>query len=506
MSPKTSQIQNCQSICCKEKSRPNGQTNQRQGEIGENCGLFGIFGDPEAVHKTYLGLHSLQHRGQESAGIASSNGEIIQCYKGMGTVRRIFRSGSGILEGLANPIAIGHVRYSTAGATNFVNSQPFVAEYSRGQVAVAHNGNLINAAMLRDEYEAYGSIFKSTSDTEIIIHLLAKPSHQSKPDPLAHVLNHLQGAYCLLFLFADRIEAARDPYGIRPLCLGQTEEGCFVAASETCAFDAIGAKFLREVEPGEIVTIDRNGIHSRFFAPQNSIPPAHCIFEHIYFAKQNSFIFGENVHEFRKKLGRRLAIEQPVKADVVIPVPDSGTSAALGYTEQSKIPFDMGMVRSHYVGRTFISPDQKLRELEVSIKLQIVKEVVRGKRVVVVDDSIVRGTTTRGKIRSLRQAGAKEIHMRVSCPPIRFPCYYGVDFPTKEELLANERNLEQIKEFLEVDSVGYMSLAGLLSCVKSPADYYCTACWSGKYSIPVDISLNKFTMERYQMYMFDEFE
>jgi amidophosphoribosyltransferase len=316
----------------------------------------------------------------------------------------------------------------------------------------------------------------------------------------------LQGAYSLLFLFCDRIEATRDPYGIRPLCIGQTQKGAYVVASETCAFDAVGAEFVREVEPGEIVRIDENGLHSRFFAKPGSVTPAHCIFEHVYFSKQTSHIFGENVHEFRKKLGRRLAEEHPVDADVVIPVPDSGTSAAIGYSEQSGIPFDMGLVRSHYVGRTFISPGQKLRELEVKLKLAVVKEAVKGKRVVVVDDSIVRGTTTRGKIRTLREAGAKEIHMRVSCPPIRYPCFYGVDFPTKEELLANNRNLEQIGEFLEVDSVGYVSLEGMLSCASLPADHYCTACWSGDYRIPVDVSMNKFSLERHQMYMFDELE
>jgi amidophosphoribosyltransferase len=473
-------------------------------EKKESCGLFGIFGDPEAVKKTYFGLHSLQHRGQESAGIASSDGETIQCYTGMGTVRRVFRAGKSILEKLSKPTAIGHVRYSTTGASKPINSQPLLSEYSHGQVAVAHNGNLINAGLLRDEYEAYGSIFKSTSDTEIITHLLAKPSHITKTDLLGHVLNHLQGAYCLLFLFADRIEAARDPYGIRPLCIGQTEKGSYVVASETCAFDAIGATFIREVEPGEIVRLDKDGLHSRFFVTPGAVTPAHCTFEHIYFAKQNSFFFGENVHEFRKKLGRRLAIEHPVDADVVIPVPDSGTSAAIGYAEQSGIPFDMGMVRSHYIGRTFISPDQKVRELEVKLKLAVVKEVVSGKRVVVVDDSIVRGTTTRGKIRAIRQAGAKEIHMRVSCPPLRFPCFYGVDFPTKEELLANNRTLEDIRKFLEVDTVGYMSLEGLLSCAVLPQDHYCTACWTGKYKIPVDVAVGKFAMERYQLTMFDE--
>ena len=470
----------------------------------ESCGLFGIFGDAEAVQKIFFGLHSLQHRGQESAGIASSDGEFIDYYTGMGTVRRVFRSGSQILAKLSNPIAIGHVRYSTTGASKAVNSQPLLSEYSRGQVAVAHNGNLINASLLRDEYEAYGSIFKSTSDTEVITHLLAKPTHVSNPDPLAHVLNHLQGAYSLLFLFTDRIEATRDPYGIRPLCIGQTEEGCYVIASETCAFDAIGAKFVREVEPGEIIRLDKDGLHSRFFVKPGTVTPAHCIFEHIYFAKQNSYIFGENVHEFRKKLGGQLAIEHPADADVVMPVPDSGTSAAIGYAEQSDIPFDMGMVRSHYIGRTFISPGQRLRELEVKLKLQVVKEVVGGKSVVLVDDSIVRGTTTRGKIRAIRKAGAKQIHMRVSCPPLRFPCFYGVDFPTKEELLANNRNLVQIKEFLEVDSVGYMSLEGLLQCATLPADHYCTACWNGKYRIPVDVAVNKFTTERYQMHMFEE--
>lgn len=471
----------------------------------EECGLFGIVGDADAVQKTYYGLHSLQHRGQEAAGIASSDGEFIQCYKGMGNVSRVFRAGSGVLEKLANSMAIGHVRYSTAGSSTIDNSQPLLAEYSRGQVAVAHNGNLINAGLLRDEYEAYGSIFKCTSDTEIIVHLLAKPTHQNKPDPLGHVLNHLQGAYSLLFMFADHIIAARDPYGIKPLSIGRTEKGAFVFASESCAFDAIGAAFVRDVEPGEIVQLDAKGLRSRFFVRRGDITPAHCIFEHVYFAKQNSRIYGENVHELRKKLGRQLAREHAVEADVVIPVPDSGTSAAIGYAEQSGIPFDMGFVRSHYIGRTFISPEQKMREVEVRLKLAVIKEVVAGKRVVVVDDSIVRGTTTRGKIRTLREAGATEIHMRVSCPPIRHPCYYGIDFPTKEELLANNRDLDEIRKFLEVDSVGYLSLEGMLSCAALPADHYCTACWSGKYRIPIDIALNKFTMEHYQMTMFEGF-
>jgi len=475
-------------------------------EKKESCGVFGIFGDPEAVQKTYFGLHSLQHRGQESAGIASTDGQNIKCYTGMGHVNRVFRKGRGFLEKLQNPIAIGHVRYSTTGSSNPVNAQPFLGEYSQGQVAVAHNGNIINASLLRDEYEAYGHIFKSTNDTEIIIHLLAKPTHVTKPDPLGHVLQHLQGAYSLVFLFPDRIEAARDPYGIRPLCLGKTEEGYYCVASETCAFDAINAKYIRDIEPGEIVTLNKDGLSSRFFIEKGTVNAAHCIFEHVYFAKQSSLIFGENVHEVRKRCGIQLAKEYPVQADIVTPVPDSGTSAAIGYAAQSKIPFDMGFVRSHYIGRSFISPTQESREMMVNLKLSVIKEVVKGKRVVVVDDSIVRGTTTKSKIKTLREAGAKEVHMRVSCPPIRYPCFYGVDFPTKEELIANNRTIEEIKNFLDVDSIGYLSTEGLLSCVSLAKENYCTACWSGQYKIPVKNIVNKFIMENNQMQLFDEDE
>jgi amidophosphoribosyltransferase len=320
------------------------------------------------------------------------------------------------------------------------------------------------------------------------------------------VLNHLQGAFSLLFLFSDCIEAVRDPYGIRPLSIGKTKDGCYCIASETCAFDMIQADYVRDVEPGEIVTLNKNGLHSRFYVTPGEVTPAHCAFEHVYFAKQSSRIFGENVHEVRKKLGTNLALEHPVEADVVTPVPDSGTSAAIGYANQSGIPFDMGFVRSHYIGRTFISPSQDMRDLGVKLKLSVVKEVVKGKRVVVVDDSIVRGTTTKGKIRTLREAGAKEIHMRVSCPPIAHPCFYGVDFPTTEELLAGSRTLEEIRDFLDVDSIGYVSLEGLLSCLELPGDHYCTACWSGKYRIPVTTVVNKFSMERHQMQLFDDMD
>ena len=472
-------------------------------DMKEACGVFGIYGDGDAVQKTYYGLHSLQHRGQESAGIASSNGEHIRCFTGMGQVSRVFRQSRGVLERLTNPIAIGHVRYSTTGSSNPLNAQPFLGEYSQGQVAVAHNGNIINASLLRDEYEAYGHIFKSTNDTEIIVHLMAKPTHVGKQEPLAHVLNHLQGAYSLLFLFPDRIEAARDPYGIRPLSIGKTKNGHYCVASETCAFDTLNAEYIRDVEPGEIVTLDKNGLSSRFFVTPGIVKPAHCIFEHVYFAKQSSSVFGENVHVVRKRSGVQLAKEHPVEADVVIPVPDSGTSSAIGYANQSGIPFDMGFVRSHYIGRTFLAPSQDKRELAVKLKLAVVKETVKDKRVVVVDDSIVRGTTTKGKIKSLREAGAKEIHMRIACPPIAHPCFYGVDFPTPEELLANQRSLEDIRDFLKVDTVGYLSIEGLLSCASLPPDHYCTACWSGEYKIPVSTVLNKFQMERHQMQLFD---
>lgn len=470
----------------------------------EYCGVFGIYGDTKAVDKTYFGLHSLQHRGQESAGIASSDGQSIIRYAGMGNVQRVFRD-KNVLKKLKNRTAIGHVRYSTTGSSVAANAQPMLMEYSRGQVAVAHNGNLINASLLRDEYEAYGHIFSTTGDTEIIIHLLAKPSHVAKPDPVGHVLRHLQGAFSLLFLFPNKIEAARDPFGIRPLCIGRTEEGAYVVASETCALDAIDAEYIRDVEPGEIVTLDENGLHSRFYMDKSEeVKPAHCIFEHVYFAKQNSRVFGDSVHECRKKMGEMLAIEHPVEADVVTPVPDSGTSAAIGFANKSGIPLDMAFVRSHYIGRSFISPSQELRDLAVKLKLSVVKEAVNGKRVVVVDDSVVRGTTTKGKINQLRQAGAKEIHLRISCPPIRYPCFYGVDFPTKEELLANNRTMEEIRDYLEVDSIGYISLDGLLKCASKPADHYCTACWSGKYKIPVSTVVNKFAMERSQMHMFEE--
>jgi amidophosphoribosyltransferase len=469
----------------------------------EKCGLFGIFGDSGAVEKCYLGMHALQHRGQESAGMAVSNGKVLQGYTGMGLVGDVFDKSH--LRDLATcgDTAIGHVRYSTSGSSCVGNAQPLLVEYSRGQVAVAHNGNLINAALLRREYEEHGHIFQGSSDTEIIIHLLAKPGHVDKLDPLMHVLHHLQGAYCLLFLYPDRIEAVRDPYGIRPLCIGKLESGVYVVASETCALDIVDAEFIREVEPGEIVTLNKNGISSRYFDRPKTVRPAHCIFEQVYFSDPSSTIFDENVHMVRAEMGRQLAREAPADADVVIPVPNCARCAAGGYSEESGIPYDRGFTVSHYAGRTFIEPTQPMRDLAVKMKLNVIKEVVRGKRVAVIEDSVVRGTTTRGKMGALRRAGAKEIHLRVASPPIRHPCFYGIDFPSHDELIANNKSVQEICDYLEIDSLSYLSLEGMLSCVKKPDDHYCTACWSGKYRIAVDKPVSKFALERYQMKMFE---
>jgi amidophosphoribosyltransferase len=470
-------------------------------EKKEKCGLFGVWGTPDASQLVYQGLFAQQHRGQESAGIAVSNGVTIDGHMGMGLVSQVFPPRL-LREELAGRSAIGHVRYSTTGSSKLCNAQPLLRQYAMGPVAVAHNGNLINAALIRAEYEKHGHIFQSTTDTEVIVHLLAKPTHVEKQDPLPHVLKHLQGAFSLLFLFPDRIEACRDPWGVRPLVLGKTNDGHWCVASETCAFDAIDATFVREVEPGEIVRIDDHGLHSRFYdkpAPEM----AQCVFEHVYFANPASKIFGQNVHLARMAMGQQLAREAPVEADYVMPMPDSGRSAALGFAQESKIPFNEGIVPNRFVGRTFILPGQAQRDRAVAMKLNIIPDVVAGKRVVIVEDSVVRGTTTRSKMRALRRAGAKEIHLRVSCPPIRHPCFYGIDFPTSEELIAHNRSVDQIKDFLEVDSLAYLSLDGLLACMReSNKDKYCTACWSGRYKIPIDNPQTKFSFERDQLKMF----
>ncbi len=472
------------------------------GDKKEKCGIFGIAGPADAVERCYYGIYALQHRGQESAGIAASDGIVINAHSGLGLVSDVFRKD--VLRELKGSLAIGHVRYSTAGSNRKCNAQPILEEYIGGQVAVAHNGNLVNAARIKQEYQQFGHIFYSTSDTEVVLHMLAKPTHQEKPDPLAHVLRHLQGAFSFVFLFADRIEACRDPWGFRPLVIGQTRDGFYCIASETCALTSISATYLREVMPGEIVTIDRTGtkLTSRYFTETRE-KSSHCAFEHVYFASPSSNLFGDVVMEVRQRMGRQLAIEAPVDADIVIPIPDSGRSAALGYAKQSGIPFEEGIVPNRYVGRSFIQPSQDLRDLAVQMKLIVIPEIVAGKRVIVVEDSIVRGTTTRGKMLALRRAGVKEIHMRVSCPPIRHPCFFGIDFPTPTELIANGRTVEQIRDFIEVDSLSYLSLEGMLKCMTKPKDNYCTACWSGHYPIPVDMQSTKFGLERHQMKMFE---
>ena len=469
-------------------------------EKKEKCGLFGVWGPQNASQLCYQGLFALQHRGQESAGIAVSDGTTLNGHAAMGLVSQVFQPRM-LREELAGHAGIGHVRYSTTGSSKLCNAQPLLRQYLMGPVAVAHNGNLINAALLRQQYEQHGHIFQSTTDTEIIVHLLAKPTHLEKHDPMPHVLRHLQGAFSLLFLFPNRIEACRDPWGIRPLSIGKTAEGHWCVASETCAFDAIGARFEREVEPGEIVRIDAEGVTSRRFA-EPAEDRAHCIFEHVYFANPASRIFGQNVHLVRESLGRQLARETPVKADYVMPMPDSGRSAALGFSKESAIPFEEGIVPNRFVGRTFILPNQLQRDTAVAMKLNIIPDVVEDRRIVIVEDSVVRGTTTRSKMRAIRRAGAKEIHLRVSCPPIRHPCFYGIDFPTSQELIAHNRTVEQVAAFLEVDSLAYLSMEGLLSCMKMENRHYCTACWSGVYKIPIDHPQSKFDFERDQLKMF----
>ncbi len=461
------------------------------------CGVFGIWGADPSASLCYTALFAQQHRGQESAGIAVSDGQTLQVHVGMGLVPEVFTSR--ILDELRGHAAIGHNRYSTTGSSRTNNAQPLLREYIGGQVAVGHNGNLINAAVLRHEYEKRGHIFRTSTDTEVIVHLLAS-HHLSYDDPIVETLEHLQGAYSLVFLFADRIEAVRDPWGWRPLVVGKTEKGHYCVASETVALDAVGATFVREVEPGEIVTLNDQGLSSRRFA--EPVRTAHCIFEHVYFANPSSRVFGDTVQIVRETLGERLAEEAPVEADCVIPMPDSGRSAALGYARSSGIPFREGIVPNRYVGRTFIKPTQGLRNAAVQLKLNPVAEVIRGKRLVVVDDSIVRGTTTRSKMEHLRRAGASEIHLRISCPPIRHPCYFGIDFDDPAQLIAAQRSVEEIRDYLGVDSLHYLSLAGMLSCVSREPSSYCHACFSGEYRLNANKPVTKLALERHQMKLF----
>lgn len=468
--------------------------------VKHHCGLFGVYGHEDAAALTHLGLFAQQHRGQESAGICTHNGKEMLREAGLGLVNEVFDKRT--LARIRNPIAIGHVRYSTTGACADHNVQPLMFEFAGGQVAIAHNGNLINAALLRRNYEAHGNIFQTTSDTEVIIHLLAKPSHRQKTNPLVHVLNHLQGAYCLLLLFPDRMIAVRDPMGFRPLCLGRMSNGAYVVASETCALDIIDAEYERDVEPGEIITINDEGLSSRRFGPDQGGRGAACIFEQIYFADPSSNIFGENVHLVRERMGRALAGEAPVEADLVIPIPNCARCAAIGYSQASGLPLGRGFTTSHFAGRSFIMPDQASRAREVKVKLRVIKDAVRGKRLVVVEDSVVRGTTTRGKIGALRKAGATAIHLRVASPPIRHGCYFGIDFPDKSKLVATNRTVEEIRDYLEVDSLHYLSVEGMLNSVKMPQDKYCTACFTGDYPVEVKEPFDKFAMEHRQLRMF----
>ncbi len=451
-------------------------------EARDHCGLFGVFGAPNAVELAHLGLYAQQHRGQESAGIASvRNGRLVH-HKGMGLVSEVFERD--VLESLRSHAVIGHVRYSTTGASSAANAQPLVVETSRRMIAVAHNGNLVNSAALRRGFEQQGRfspIFHTTTDTEIILYLVARSADLEKGLPKA--MRTIRGSFSLLFLTPDEMIAIRDPHGYRPLVLGR-RRGAWAVASETCAFDISGIEYRREIEPGEILIVDRNGPRSKRFLPRRECLPSHCLFEHVYFARPDSIVHGDLVQIVRHRLGQALAREHPVEADFVTPLPDSGLYAAQGYAEESGMPYKSAYVRNHYVGRTFIQPSQDQRLSNVEIKLAVVKEIVRNKRVVVVDDSIIRGTTSRSRLRSLRDAGAREVHLRISCPPTVSPCCYGIDFPDRRELIAANRTVEEIRRHVGADTLGYLSLDGLLAAVTKPAGHYCTACWTGKYRVP----------------------
>lgn len=445
------------------------------------CGIVGIYNHPEAATRAYLALHALQHRGQESAGIVSSNGAKLFAHRRMGLVADIFTEP--VLKRLPGKNAIGHVRYSTTGDSELKNAQPFVVDYSRGGLAVAHNGNLVNAERIRAELEAHGAIFQSTMDTEVLVHMIASSRRNDLVDRITDALGQIAGAYSLVFLTETRLIAVRDPHGWRPLIIGRIGNS-FVVASETCALDLIEAEFVREVEPGEIVVFDREGMRS--IKPLPTLQKkAMCIFEYIYFAKPDSHIFGRDVYPMRKGFGHQLAKEHPVPADVVIPVPDSGLPAALGYAEESGIPFEMGLIRNHYVGRTFIEPKQSIRHFGVKLKLNPVVEVLKGKRVVVVDDSIVRGTTSKKIVELIRSAGAREIHMRISAPPTRWPCYFGIDTPNREELIAAQMSVEEVRRFIGADSLGYLSEKSLYWFEKNPGEWFCDACFTGNYPVPI---------------------
>jgi amidophosphoribosyltransferase len=445
----------------------------------DECGVFGIFGHPEAASLTSLGLYALQHRGQESAGIAAGDGERMRIVRGMGEVGDTFREDT--LQKLPGHLAIGHTRYSTAGESKIENAQPFLIDCAHGQIAVAHNGNLVNARELRDDLVRAGSIFQTTSDTEVVLHLYARSRAPSVEEAIVESIAQVSGAFSMVLLTKNRLIAARDPHGFRPLALGQLGDA-WIVCSETCALDLIGATYVRDVEPGELLVISDGGLRSIRPYPPSQL--AHCVFEHVYFARPDSYVFGRSVSEVRTALGRTLAAESHVEADVVVPIPDSGVCAAIGYGEQSGLPVRLGLIRNHYVGRTFIQPQQSIRDFGVKVKLNPVRSILEGRRVVLVDDSIVRGTTSRKIVRLVRAAGAKEVHVRISCPPTVAPCFYGVDTPSRGDLIGATHTIPQIREFLEADSLAYLSLGGLRAAVGN-GQTYCTSCYTGEYPVSV---------------------
>jgi amidophosphoribosyltransferase len=477
---------------CKNRKRITGSSSVDDAldKPREKCGIFGIYGHPEAARLTYFGLYALQHRGQESCGIVAGDGCRVSAHRGLGLVSEVFPRE--MLERLPGHLAIGHVRYSTTGSTLLVNAQPFLVQHAGQTIAIGHNGTLTNAREIRQSLEESGSIFQSTMDTEIIVHLMARHKKNGLVESLAAALAEVKGSYSLVLATADKVIAARDPRGFRPLSIGALDNGWLVA-SETCAFDLVQADFFRDVEPGEIVVLDRDGLHSHQpFPPE---PHKHCIFELIYFARPDSRVFGKCVYQVRKRLGACLAREHPLEGDLVMPFPDSGTYAALGFADVMDMPFEMGVIRNHYVGRTFIQPSQTMRDFSVRIKLNPVKEILKGKRVIVVEDSIIRGTTTRSRIKSLREAGAKEVSLVVSCPPHRFPCFYGIDFSTKGELIAARQQVNEIRDYLGLDYLGYLSVEAMVEATELDSAKFCLSCFTGDYPVPLEADFSKTCFE-----------
>jgi amidophosphoribosyltransferase len=463
-----------------------------QGYPKHYCGVFGVYGHPNASELTYYGLYALQHRGQESAGIVTSDGRQFYTHKGMGLVSQVFNGG--ILHELVGPLAIGHTRYSTTGSSHLRNAQPLTVDCARGQLAIAHNGNLTNAAKLRDELEARGSIFQTTVDSEIILHLMAQPTHNGHRDNLLETIRQIEGAFSLVMMTEKELIGVRDPHGFRPLCIGRLDQA-WILASETCALDLIHARFERDVEPGEIVVFNKDGMTSLQAFPEKQ-RHAFCIFEYVYFARPDSTIANRSVYKTRVEMGRQLAREFPVEADVVVPVPDSGNCAALGYSLESKVPYEMAFVRNHYVGRSFLQPSQLIRDFDVRVKLNLIEELVKDKRVVVVDDSIVRGTTCKARVNNLKEAGAKTVHVMVSCPPHVCPCVYGIDFPDRSKLMAANYSQEEIRNYLSADSLHYLSQEGMVKATGLPKESFCMACYDGNYPVRFDAGMDKHIIER----------